>query len=38
MGAGEEEKGYVYIAEPVEWHLGLGLRDVFGGGWRRDCE
>lgn len=38
MGAIREEKGYVYITEPVEWRLGMGLGGVFGGGWRRGHE
>ena len=38
LGAGREEKGDVYILEPVEWRLGLGLRGVSGCGWGRGHE
>lgn len=38
LGAGREEKGDVYILEPVEWRLGLGPRGVSGGGWGRGHE
>lgn len=38
LGAGREEKGDVYILEPVEWRLGLGLRGVSGRGWGRGHE
>lgn len=38
MGAGREEKGYVYITEPVEGRLRLGLGGVLGGGGRKGHE